>query len=680
MSIKTITARHISATLLLTFVLLCSGLMSAAQELVVVSFEDECRNVMGESRRKDLNGDYCALIKVVLPEDKAAFEGDIVGDRAYKGGEYWIYLVSTYTKKFRVAYEGCEPVTITFADYGIERLRADGIYQLKFDNDKLRGVTMQTLKVKVSPPDAMVFIDTKMYDTDNGILALSLPVGEHEYMIAAKGYKSADGIIRLREGGSNTLRVDLDKEDEMPAVAAAALAATPSPTVSVAKNTAEASKTIAASVETPPSATTPETESPVMTGATKNGEKEKVSDTPVKLSDTAVTGMINGHEYVDLGLPSGLLWATCNVGADNPDEYGEYYAWGETSTKSTYTEKNSKAYRSKSFTKDIGGNISTDVARANWGDNWRLPNKWEMQELIDKCTWMRTTQNGHDGYLITGSNGNSIFLPKTVSGESEFQAGYYWSSTPYYDYIGNGFTSAIALDFSYGVSIHGYANFVGFSIRPVIFSLATLTKSITNLRATDSSQSTIEQSSSASGTINGHEYIDLGLSVKWATCNVGASKPSDYGDYYAWGETSSKTSFTEEDSKTYHNSSYNFDIGAKSPTDAAHANWGGSWRMPTKEEMQELIDKCTWTWKKKGGHKGYTVTGPNGNSIFLPAAGDRDWRGLEKVGLSGYYWSTTPDGREEEDGTAFELYFDDSNRRMVLSSRYIGVVIRPVTE
>ena len=438
MSIRSNSVRHASASLWLTFVLLFSSLMSAAQELVVVSFEDECRNVMGESRRKDLNGDYCALIKVVLPEDKAAFEGDIVGDRAYKGGEYWIYLVSTYTKKFRVAYEGCEPVTITFADYGIERLRADGIYQLKFDNDKLRGVTMRTLKVKVSPPDAMVFIDTKMYDTDNGILALSLPVGEHEYMIAAKGYKSADGSIRLREGGSNTLRVDLDKEDEMPAVAATAPAATPSPTVSVAKNTAEASKTIVASVETTPSATTSPTESPTMTGATKNGEKEKVSDTAVKLSDTAVTGMINGHEYVDLGLS--VKWATCNVGADSPEEDGSYFAWGETSEKDEYTQKNSLTYNKSKVDKheitDISGNPAYDAATANWGAPWRMPTAEEMKELCDSCTWTWTEEAGRIGVTVRSNvNGASIFLPVTKEkfdkhsfGQKE---GEYWASTPY---------------------------------------------------------------------------------------------------------------------------------------------------------------------------------------------------------------------------------------------------------
>ncbi|MCD8303544.1 MAG: hypothetical protein LUC86_01770, partial [Prevotellaceae bacterium] len=124
-----------------------------------------------------------------------------------------------------------------------------------------------------------------------------------------------------------------------------------------------------------------------------------------------------------------------------------------------------------------------------------------------------------------------------------------------------------------------------------------------------------------SGYINGHEYVDLGLSVKWATCNVGGSYPSVYGDYYAWGETSTKSSYDEDNCKTYNVSMGS--IAGNSSYDAARANWGGTWRLPTADEIDELIDKCDWEWTTRGGHAGYKVTGPNGNSIFLPAAG---WR------------------------------------------------------
>ena len=144
------------------------------------------------------------------------------------------------------------------------------------------------------------------------------------------------------------------------------------------------------------------------------------------------------------------------------------------------------------------------------------------------------------------------------------------------------------------------------------------------------------------GSVSDSEYVDLGLSVKWATCNVGASKPEEYGDYFAWGETTTKSSYTESNSKTYGKSMG--DIAGNSSYDAATANWGGTWRMPTKAEMQELIDKCNWKWKKQNGVKGYKVTGPNGNSIFLPAAGYRDGSSLDDAGSNCSYWSSTPDG------------------------------------
>ena len=105
--------------------------------------------------------------------------------------------------------------------------------------------------------------------------------------------------------------------------------------------------------------------------------------------------------------------------------------------------------------------------------------------------------------------------------------------------------------------------------------------------------------SQATGTIDGHEYVDLGLSVKWATCNVGVSSPSDYGNYYAWGEVRTKSEYTKDNCATWNKSTG--DIAGNSTCDAARYNWGGKWRLPTKDECQELLDNCTWTWGKYGG-------------------------------------------------------------------------------
>ena len=183
-----------------------------------------------------------------------------------------------------------------------------------------------------------------------------------------------------------------------------------------------------------------------------------------------------------------------------------------------------------------------------------------------------------------------------------------------------------------------------------------------------------EAARATTGVHNGHEWVDLGLSVKWATCNVGASSPSDYGNYYAWGETTTKSSYTFNNSRTYNRSVG--DISGNPQYDAATANWGKGWRMPTKAEFEELVDKCDW---QQGGHGGYKVTGPNGNSIFLPAAGWRTGSSLFDAGVDGSYWSSTPNGSNTL--SAYSLYFYSGyHYEYWLYRRFDGRSVRPVSD
>ncbi len=141
------------------------------------------------------------------------------------------------------------------------------------------------------------------------------------------------------------------------------------------------------------------------------------------------------------------------------------------------------------------------------------------------------------------------------------------------------------------------------------------------------------------------QEVDLGLSVNWASWNVGASSPEEYGGYYAWGETEEKSDYDWDTYKYYNPQTGDvINIGSNisgTKYDVARQKWGGSWRMPTKAEMYELTSKCTWTWYQYKGVWGQKVTGPNGNSIFLPAAGDRGGTSLDGDGSGGYYWSAT---------------------------------------
>lgn len=177
-------------------------------------------------------------------------------------------------------------------------------------------------------------------------------------------------------------------------------------------------------------------------------------------------------------------------------------------------------------------------------------------------------------------------------------------------------------------------------------------------------------------TLTAGEVVDLGLSVYWASCNLGASKPEEYGDYYAWGETAPKASYNKKN-YTYYNSSTTeyIDIGSEisgTEYDAAHVNLGGDWRMPTKAEAQELINKCTWEWTQIDGVNGYKVTGPSGKSIFLPAAGLFEYESNKSL----RYWTGT---RTSSISSAWYLVGYSSSHSVDVDGRYFGLSIRPIT-
>lgn len=210
----------------------------------------------------------------------------------------------------------------------------------------------------------------------------------------------------------------------------------------------------------------------------------------------------------------------------------------------------------------------------------------------------------------------------------------------------------------------------------------------------------IQQTSSSSvpattGKINGHEWVDLGLSVKWATCNVGASSPSDYGGYFAWGETEEKVYYNWDNYKwgndlfmykvtkycTYSGCGIVDNKEMLDPEDdVAHVKWGGGWRMPTLGEIHELLESCTWYRTTQNRILGYKITGPNGNSIFLPAAGYRGRFGLSDDGVDGHYWSARLFGTYNSEYNAYQLrfYYENHSPNWMSEHRNLGLSVRPV--
>ena len=403
----------------------------------------------------------------------------------------------------------------------------------------------------------------------------------------------------------------------------------------------------------------------------------------------------NGHEYVDLGLPSGTLWATCNVGANSPEEYGDYFAWGETETKDNYdcdTYKWGTATYSAEYdnwiletltkynTKNNFGTVDNkttldpedDAATVNWGGKWRMPTDDEWMELRENCTWTWVEgYNGTDknGYEVKSkTNGKSIFLPAAgcrYYGDLDYAGseGNYWSSSLYTAYPDDAWEVYFESDY---VGRNDDRRYYGFSVRPVRTSNEVVT----------------------TGTENGYNWVNLGLpsGTKWATCNVGATAPEAYGDYYAWGETTApKDSYywdtyklTTDDGETF--TQYNGSDGKTTldpEDDAAAINWGGKWRMPTDAEWTELCENCTWTWTTLNDVNGYEVKSKtNGNSIFLPAAGFCSYDDMDGTGDAGYYWSSSLNTGSSYDAWYVVVSKDRVSR--VNDYRCYGQSVRPV--
>lgn len=223
-----------------------------------------------------------------------------------------------------------------------------------------------------------------------------------------------------------------------------------------------------------------------------------------------------------------------------------------------------------------------------------------------------------------------------------------------------------------------------------IFTTITLTSCPDNPIDDDLGIETNEQNSDYEGSVNGHDYVDLGLSVKWAKTNLGTSTEYGYGNYYAWGETITKTSYWIDDYKFFNRKTWTINAPTTSICgtnyDAATLYWGNDWRMPTKEETEELLNNCTWEESVQNGISGFKVIGKNGKYIFLPKTGS--FTGYDKGAKSGifaHFWTGT---YAKQSSTYFHAYgvsvsslnYNASRKETIGHDVYDGFPIRPVTK
>ena len=397
-----------------------------------------------------------------------------------------------------------------------------------------------------------------------------------------------------------------------------------------------------------------------------------------------------GVQMVDMGLS--VKWANYNMGASKPEDYGNFYAYGEIEPKEVYSWD---TYQWRYWDYDewdcdewekylkLGATYTGtnyDVAHVKWGEQWRTPTKQEWDELINNCSWSWGAIGQTAGMFATSRiNGNQIFFPAAgnmVDGEhTHDQLGcFYWTST---EFIQNDI-SVECRNYRANIdaqnhSANGYDYpEVGFSVRPVYGPVP------------EEELPTVVQPTDA-------DMVDLGLSVKWASFNLGASNSGSDGLFFCWAELTQK-----QYSHTYNYKYYDpltdkcviiADQISGTEYDAATALWGDGWRMPTMAEWQELVDNCTWTATSSG----YTVTGPNGNSIFLRASGFMTYKGAPRGSSQpGYYWAGDADTRtnwngEVMDSNAGALRFSRigssfGNPEVTYFSRAGGIQIRPVHE
>ena len=422
---------------------------------------------------------------------------------------------------------------------------------------------------------------------------------------------------------------------------------------------------------------------------------------------------------VDLGLPSGTLWATCNVGASSPEETGSYFAWGETTTKDQFTQANYTYNDTPSVLPS-----AADAAYVNWGSAWTMPTKEQAEELLNYCTV--SSEDG--GRRFTGPNGKSILMPAAgFKFDNSFDQSQFIYQTKTNDTGSNKYYNlerGLKDPSGWSVSVNA-AQYYGVAIRPVAATAATrvhvtgvslsltttsveagesltLTPSFTPSNATlpyvkwtssNTSVATVDAEGKvttlAAGTatitataIDGgkkatcavtvtpaREKVDLGLpsGTLWATCNIGAASSEEAGDYFAWGETTAKSSFTQAN-YTYSGTP---DV-LPSAADAAYVNWGSAWTMPTKEQAEELLNYCTVS----GEDGGTRFTGPNGKSILLPRAGFKFDGNFEQ---SLYAYQTKTNDTDSHKYYNLERGLKNpSGWSVSTNAQWYGVPIRPV--
>ena len=646
-----------------------------AQNMVVESFsllpQDLTANIEGSSRFDQNTRKNAALIKIETTAKSLHFDGGmigLVGDPLYKIGEVWVYIP-----------EGAKKITIQHAELGTlrdyyypETILSGKTYLMKLKTGKIVTHIEQDyggdyLTLIVEPKNSEVLIDGKTMSVDaEGGVSTFLTYGDHQYEVSANMYKKEVGNITISTGAVKkniTLAPDYSilQINTNPQGATVYIDDVNSGTTPLTTSRIKSGEHI---LRFTLPMYTPKTVTHTVMGS---GTTQTITETlQPDFSTITITAPDQAEIYINnekkgSGKWEGkLLSGTYLLEARKPSHHPY---------KTTVTVERGKTQTiaMQAPTPQYGAiNIQSTPTNATvYVDGKEIgttPGIFKNILIGEREVTIKKTGYSPVTNRVTVEEGKLKEVSATLPSGKDVR------------FIANKAGANIYIDGAYiGSANRTYP--VSYGTHKVEYHASGAKYYETTINVAQTKDIQVVEDKKVN-THNNHEYVDLGLSVKWATCNVGANKPEEYGDYFAWGETTTKSSYSNTNYK-YSSNPSTLPLSA----DVAHVNWGGNWRMPTKAEQDELRNSsnCTWTWTTQNGVKGYKVTSKkNSNSIFLPAAGYRKSGSLSGAGYYSLFWSSS---RYTSGGYyAYDLIFDSVDVDWSSNERYYGLPVRAVCE
>ena len=675
--------------LALTMILGASAVM--AQGIAVSEFRllenDLTANLQG-TMQKDHNGEVAALIKVETTEQGFVFDGGMVGivKTIQKTGEIWVY-VPHGIKRMTIQHQQLGTLRDYYFPIAIEKAKT---YQMKLTTGSVKTVTnvsvnQQFVMFQVTPANASVELnDEALLVDEHGMASKRLPYGRYNYRVSCTDYHTQAGLVEVKADGKAVVNVSLKPNFGW---------------IDISSDTEFHGAYVYLDNERIGQV-------PMKTQALKSNSYHMRFMKPMyKNYEQDVLVRDNETTHIQLQLQANFAQVTLQA-ADETEIWveGEHRGNGvltlklepgqyKVETKRASHQSNSQLLQINNLTAmnvvleepaplygSLEVNTSPMMAKVYLDGKEVGETPFFMNNVLIGAHELRVEKDGYASQQQSITIDHGAVSSQTLTLSSQLRVRF--------DANGGEGTMA-AQTFEAGVSQAITAN--TFTRSGYTFTGWNTNADGSGSSYTDKQSITISQDitlyaqwesaggsgggSSTSGTENGHEWVDLGLpsGLKWAICNVGATAPEGYGDYFAWGETSPKDNY---DWGTYKYCNGSYDTMIKYCTrsnygyngftynkttldlsdDAARANWGGTWRMPTAAEQKELRKHCKWKWTTQNGVKGFKVTSKtNGNSIFLPAAGYRSGASVYYVGSYGNYWSSSL--YESYPYDAYYLYF-----------------------